>query len=333
VFLFCDKYMKKPDLKDRKILYELDLNCRQSNSQIGKKINLSKRVVAYRIKKMQNMGLIKNFWTAIDTFKLGYSVLRIYFNFQYMVDLNTKNKIIQHFVDYKNSWVVATDKGEIDLTLIVWVDNVYEFYRFWNKTLDLYEDYFSKVAISLYIQAIDYVKSYLLQDGHGKSNREHHRITCTRYNIQIDETDYRLLNEIAVNARIPLVKLAEKLGSSSQDVKYRMNNLIKKGIIKAFRVHLDYSMLNLRLFKVDIFLKKHNMLTPMVNYLKNKSYLQCLNVAIGWADIEPEFIIKNTDELTQIIDELNSKFPNSIRKLNYWMPEKRHKERWLPELF
>ena len=46
--------MTKLDLKDRKILYELDLNCRQSNSQIGKKVGLKRDVVAYRIKKLQD---------------------------------------------------------------------------------------------------------------------------------------------------------------------------------------------------------------------------------------------------------------------------------------
>ena len=40
--------------------------------------------------------------------------------------------------------------------------------------------------------------------------------------------DYRLLNEIANNARMPLVDLAGILDCSSTDVKYRINNLIKK---------------------------------------------------------------------------------------------------------
>jgi len=46
------------DLKDRKILYHLDLNCRQSNAQIGKKVRLSKEVVNYRIKRMEEEGII-----------------------------------------------------------------------------------------------------------------------------------------------------------------------------------------------------------------------------------------------------------------------------------
>ena len=70
------------DFKDRKILYELDLNCRQSNTQIGKKVGLKKDVVSYRIKQMQDENIIINFWTAINTFKLGYHVYRIYITFQ-----------------------------------------------------------------------------------------------------------------------------------------------------------------------------------------------------------------------------------------------------------
>ena len=74
--------MYKLDLKDRKILYELDLNCRQSNTQIGKKVGLKKDVVSYRINNMEKEGIIKDYWTVIDTFKLGYNVFRVYLIFQ-----------------------------------------------------------------------------------------------------------------------------------------------------------------------------------------------------------------------------------------------------------
>ena len=250
-----------------------------------------------------------------------------------MVSSDIKEKIIDYFVNYKNSWVVGTDKSEIDLSLVIWVMDSYEFYQFWNKTLDLYEDYFAKTTISLYIQAIDYKKSYLNEPMIEESNRELYRITCTKNYVKIDEIDYKLLNEIAMDARKSLVELAEILGCSSQDVKYRINNLIKKEIIRAFRIHINYQKLQLHRFKVDIYLKKHIMRTPIFNYLKTKPYLQCINVAIGWADIEPEFVVEDSDSLTQIIDNLNTNFPNSIRKFTYWMPEKIHRERWLPVLY
>jgi len=120
--------MYKIDLKDR-ILYELDLNCRQSNAQIGKKVGLKKDVVSYRINKMQEEGIIKFFWAAINTFKLGYNVFRIYITFQY-VDQKIKDEIAQHFAKYKNTWPVNSHQGEINLAVVLWVKNLYEFYQF-----------------------------------------------------------------------------------------------------------------------------------------------------------------------------------------------------------
>lgn len=55
--------MIKVDLKDRKILYELDLDARQSLTQLGKKVGLKKDVISYRIKGLQDEGIIKNFFT------------------------------------------------------------------------------------------------------------------------------------------------------------------------------------------------------------------------------------------------------------------------------
>ena len=322
--------MTRIDLKNRKILYELDLNCRQSNTQIGKKVGLKKDVVAYRIKKMQDEGVIKNFWTAFDTFKLGYNVFRIYINFQY-VNSDIKNEIIRHFVEYKNVWAVISLKAEIDFDVVVWVKDVYEFYQFWSKTLDKYEDYFAKYTISIFVEAFNYKKSYLLE-GYKESGRFMYRTACGGKSIEIDQIDYHLINEIAINARIPLIELAEKLNCSSQTVNYRMKNLVKNGVINAFRVNVNLSKLGLQHYKLEIYLRNHNLRKAIWDYLKQKSYCDTLNVAVGWCDLEFEIIVENVDRLGHIMEEVNSKFPNAIKKQNFWIFEKIYKERWLPEL-
>ena len=58
--------MTKLDLKDKKILYELDLNSRQSFHQIAKKVGLSKDSIIYRVNKLKQDGIIKQFHTVID---------------------------------------------------------------------------------------------------------------------------------------------------------------------------------------------------------------------------------------------------------------------------
>ena len=324
--------MIKIDLKDRKILYELDLNCRQSNTQIGKKVGLKKDVVSYRIKRLQDEGIIKNFWTAINTFKLGYHVYRIYINYQYIVRPDVKNEIIQHFVNYKNTWAALSVQGPIDLDVVLWVKDVYDFYQFWDKTLEKYEDYFAKYSVSFYIQTVDYKKSYLLLDEYEESDREMYKITCGGKPVEIDEVDYQLLTELAVNARAPLIELAGKLDCSSQTVNYRIKNLMKKGVIKAFRVNIDYSKLGLQNFAVDIYLKKYKLKKVIIDYVKNNPHLFCMNVAVGWGDLGFEFAIENLDKLIQIMEDIDSKFPGAIRKHDFWLSKKVHRERWLPEL-
>ena len=66
--------------------------------------------------------------------------------------------------------------------------------------------------------------------------------------------------------------------------------------------------------------------------MNDKPYFQCLNVAIGWSDIEPEFILENIDKFSKIMEEINSKFPNVIKKHAFCITEKTYKERWLPDL-
>ena len=322
--------MTKIDLKDRKILYELDLNCRQSNTQIGKKVGLKKDVVSYRIKRMEDEGIIINYWTAINTFKLGYNVFRIYINFQY-VTTDIKNKIIQHFVEYQNVWAVISLKAEIDFDVVVWVKDVYKFYQFWSKTLDLFEDYFAKYYISILTEVFNYKKSFLLPEDTNPEQREIYRTPSGGTSANIDETDYRLLDEIALQARMPLIDLAEKLGCSSQTATYRMKNLGKNGVINAFRVNVNLDYLKLQHYKLEIYLRDHNQRKQIWQYINTKPFCDTLNVSIGWCDLEFEIIVENVEEVSRIMDDINNRFPSAIKKQTFWIFDKIHKERWLPE--
>lgn len=321
------------DIKDRKILYELDLNARQSLTQVGKKVGLKKDVVSYRIKRLQDEGIILNFWTAINTFKLGYQVYRIYITFQY-VNQEIKDEIIKQFEEYENTWIVYTTfRSEIDLGAVIWVKNNFIFYQFWEKILDIYGDYFAKTIVSIYAQATCFKKTYLVPEEYDKSGRKMYVATSGENIVDIDETDYALLNEIALNARIPLIELAEKLNCSSQTVNYRIKNLINNKVIQAFRININLSKFELHNYKVDIYLKEHKQKKLIIKYLENKPYFEGLNLVVGWADIEPEFIVKDINELNNILSEINQKFPNAIKKQNYWITEKVYKERWLPEIY
>ena len=323
--------LPKIDLKDRKILYELDLNCRQSNTQIGKKVGLKKDVVGYRIKKMQGEGIIKNFWAEINTFKLGYKIYRIYINFQ-DVSLDVKNEIIKYFSNYKNAWTVMSVKGPVDFDVMLWVKDSLEFNNFWNTTLDNYGNYFIKHAVSIFTGGTAFKKSYLLSDEYKELDREYFVLRSGGKTVEIDEIDYKILDELAVNARVPLIDLAEKLNCSSQTVNYRIKNLINEGIILVFRVGLDITKLGLQNSQIDIYLRDHTKKKQIIDYIKHNPYVEYIMEAVGWCDIQFELMIKNIDHLNQITEDIDSKFPEAIRKQDFWISKTYHRLRSLPEL-
>jgi Lrp/AsnC family transcriptional regulator for asnA, asnC and gidA len=318
------------DLKDRKILYHLDLNCRQSNAQIGKKVGLSKQVVDYRIKRMEEEKIISCYWTAINTYKLGYYVFRIYIN---LIDISKdiKTDLIQYFVDNKNTWAVITSKGPVDLDVILWVNDVYEFNQYWINTLQRYGNYFSKATISILTAVISCKKSYLLEDKYDEPDRLFYKTNCSGKPLKIDNIDYKILDIIALNARIPLLELAKRINCSSQTIGYRLKNLMKKDIIQAFRLNINPSALGLQGCAVDLYLKDQNLRKQILEFLiKTPNIYDIMDKNIGWSDLTFQILIKDMNELTQITEKIESIYPDSIRRYDYWLSQVVHKERWLP---
>lgn len=55
----------------------------------------------------------------------------------------------------------------------------------------------------------------------------------------IDQTDQKLLNALAVNARLSLKELAQAAGMSSPSAAERLRRLEERGIIRAFTIDID----------------------------------------------------------------------------------------------
>ena len=320
------------DLKDRRIIYELDGNSRQSLTQVGKKVGLKKDVVSYRIKRMLDEKIISCFYTVIDAYKLGYSIYRLYINFQY-VNEEIKNKIIKYFSNYRNICTVGEARGKYDLIVVVWVNDLSEFYRFWSDALERYGEYFETKIFSSYIHGVGFRQSYLLPEKYNLEDRKDHEFFGVGKKVEIDKTDYHLLNEIALNARAQLIDLAEKLNCSSQTINYRIKRLKKEGLIQAFRVAINLPLIGYTRYKVDINLKNHSERKNIINYVKSNPCLLYISTSIGISDLELEFVVESQNKLIDIIEEINLKFPMSIKNYSFYGDVVTYKETFLPKLF
>jgi Lrp/AsnC family transcriptional regulator, leucine-responsive regulatory protein len=321
--------MANIDLKDRRILHELDRNSRQSYSQIGKKVGLHKNVVNYRVKRMQEKGIISDFYTVIDTFKLGYNSLRFYITYQNITP-SIRDEIINHFVENKYTWWVGSFEGDYDLAVVVWIKDIHDFFSFWETTLNKYQKYFKKQMFSLYCQLRLFRHTFLLESECKKSDREKFEITGGGKKVKTDEIDFKILSLISKDSRHPTVKIAETIGVSVDTVIQRMKNLEKMDVIQGYRVNIDYEKLGYHLFKVNINLNNYSDRGKIINYIKYNSHLIMIDKAIGYYDLELDFLLTDLDHLRSIMDDLSEKFPQSINSYNFVHDPIKHKMVYLP---
>ena len=322
--------MEKLDVKDRKILYHIEQDSRQSFRSIGKKVGLSKDVVVNRIKNLEINKIIQNYYTVIDGNKLGYNYLRIYLKFQYITP-KIREDIINCFLDNIHTNVVVSVEGSYDLLIIFSFKHLPEIFYFWEKTLDKYRDYFESHIFSLYFQEQLYDYAFLLDEKPIEIKDRKKRIYKGKKDkVEIDEIDFRILKILASNARIPTVDIAKKLGITTTIIHYRIKKLIQLGVIQGFRTSVDFSKLGYRLVKCDIILKDHKYEKKIMNYIEKNPYLRGRDISLGYTDIEVTFYLHTINQLHEIVADISERYPDSIRNYKYFHDVTLHKYQYIP---
>jgi DNA-binding Lrp family transcriptional regulator len=321
--------MKSIDLKDRKILYHLALDCRQSLTQLGKKVGLTKDVVAYRIKRLEQLGAIRKYLTKINDVQLGFIDLRFYYRLQYVTP-ELREEIIEYFIKNSCTTVVHSLEGSFDLEVRVQIKSPLEFMYFYEVTARKYRDYFSEQVFTVFSS---YVFGYnFLLDEKTKVNTE---IKFTGSNIEyfdqkinLDEFDYQLLHILNINAHISTIDIAKQLHSTTRTISRRIKKLIQLGIIIGFSIDIDYEKLGYRFYIISFELKKYASRDLIIKYAGKFPQLYKAEWIVGYGDLSLGFILENVKQVNRIIDEITKQFPDVIRKCNYYSHLQEHKCQW-----
>ena len=326
--------MEELDLKDRKILYELDLNARQSDSQIARKVGLSRDSVRYRIKKLEENGYINYFMTLLNSMKLGFDWYRTFFKFQGLT-IEIEEEII-NYLKKRVSWITKVE-GKWDLNTGIFVKNVYEYRDLINEFLVKYSTYIERYEVSIVTRMWNYNREYLV----GKKQKTMSGLLMgfnsdEKYELQsIDEIDYQILQLILKNARMKTIDIARKINSTEMVVRYRLKKLEKNKVIIGYRSFLNIRKLGYIYFKLHLKLQN-------LNKDKNKKLLEYIHLhpktvymteLVGGADLETEFQVKSNEEFYECINELRTLFSDIIKDYEFMQYTKEYKFTYLPEMF
>jgi Lrp/AsnC family transcriptional regulator for asnA, asnC and gidA len=121
---------------------------------------------------------------------------------------------------------------------------------------------------------------------------------------RIDELDLKIISHLQENGRIPVAELAKKLNQPENTVRYRIERLLKNGVIRRFTALVDPRALGLNvsaavMFKVDP--KKLDQLLEKLTSMKDVTNVYQLS---GEWDLIAVVFAKDIQDLHERVEEL-----------------------------
>lgn len=318
------------DVRDLKILVELDRNARLSNNQIGKKVKLSKEVVKYRIDRMKDKGIIVRFYTVTNYFKLGLYKFKLYLR---LTNINKSkiNEIADYFTKHQNTEWVVTTTGRWDMIIGFIVKNVNEFDEEVQEVLNRYSNYIQEKAVTTTLYLIHHERGFL------KNNKTSELIYHTSKDEQekIDKLDGEIIKILTNNARMPLTEIAQKLKSTPRIIQYRIRQLEKREIILAYKSHLEPKKMNRIFCKALIYLENidEKKLSGFMNYLSSIPDVVWPQKVMGNWDFEIDCEVKDYDRFQEIIGNIKEKFPDTIKNYEFCIVSNEFKLDFFPKCY
>ncbi|MBI5001961.1 Lrp/AsnC family transcriptional regulator [Candidatus Woesearchaeota archaeon] len=313
------------DKKDKKLLFELSQNSRQTNKEIAKKIGLSEPSTAYRINRLMGNKIIEHFYVITNNAKLGYFHYKIFLRAAQMNE-ETEKMFIKGVKENKNViWFVST-RGNYDYVISILAKDIHEFSTVYKQVTEKFGSNILQRNVCVVEKAGIYSRGYLLN----QVSKEH-KYGMKEEAIILDDDDKRLLQVISTNARMPSVEIARELRISADKVIYRMKKLIGQQFLLGFGTKLTLKNLNIKQYLVSFKFQnfseqKYNILKEIAK--KNQS-LQYFISIIGDHDLELELEVQDTEQVDNVFREIKRFFTNELRgyeileiteeyKLNYF---------------
>lgn len=318
--------MHQFDLKDRRLLYELDTNSRQSYHQLARKIGLSKDAIIYRINRLKEKGIIQHFHTIIDVGKLGFTSFRLYLKLQ-----NTtpeKEKEIIHFLKQqkKITWLASID-GDYDLGMWILVKDVTEMNVLWKCILSKFNAHIADRNLTIFTDVAYYPRSYFLNK---KVNNQEYVFISEPETPDVDDKDLHLLKLIAPDSRVSVLSLARRVKLTPKTVTARLRHMEKTGVIVGYRTLFDMEKIGYQHFKIDIMLEQKTKEKQIREYARQHPNYIYDNQVLGGYDIEIELQAKSVPEFRKLLADLKEHFSDTMRKYRYMLFYKEHKFLFFP---
>lgn len=130
----------------------------------------------------------------------------------------------------------------------------------------------------------------------------------------MDKVDKKILKELLENSRSPLSQIGKRVRLSRENVYYRIQNLIKQGIIRDFVASIDYETLGFQQFVIFIEFDKidKEKERQIIEYLKKEKSVSWIGILSGNWSLTFDIYAKTNKELNEFIGKFFNSFEHNI---------------------
>src|SRR3989338_98884 len=295
------------DAKDKRILFELDNDATIGLKDLAKKLRASKEVVAYRIRQLEEKGIISRYMAISHATKLGLTYYKLFIKYSHIIE--EKKKEVRDFIMREKglAWLASTE-GSFDLVISIKFHSVFEFEGFKDELCMRFDSIFQRTFFDVMTYGEGYPRQYIL----GKSNpaRKVFVFVDAVDAERVDREDLAIIQAISKNSRASSMEIAKATGLTDRIVRYRRAQLEKRGLIVGYKIAINYRKLNYFFFKCLIKFQSAN--AKRLNDLK--LYARQHPCAVHWLkvmgewDLELEIEAPSIEEFYHISNEIREKF-------------------------
>jgi DNA-binding Lrp family transcriptional regulator len=312
------------DALDRRLLYELDHGARQSFSELARTVKQGRDRVEYRVQRFFDLGIIRNTTVVVNIYKLGFMIFKTY------LKIENRRRDVEKFLSYLRKhprvfWI-ALCEGSCDLTISIAARSPYEFFQIQSDILSDHSDIIIDYYVTTNAAVWAYRRKHLYKSGthfffYGGEPDAH----------VLDKLSYRILEQLASDARTPVQTLADKIGNSASVIRSRIEQLEEKNIILGYRLEINRAKIGYAFWKAQFVLRSHRTaeLESFRDYCNSHRNVTYFIQQIGTYKVELEIEVSTYQEYFAVIDELKEKFAPLIRNVEM-MLIKDEWYKWLP---
>lgn len=323
---------RKLDALDRRILAHLIVNSNRPIVALAEHLEINPETLRYRIERLKRRKILKRFIAYIDTSRLGYSNLLVFFRVH-----GRDAKKLRHFFNnlVNNNYItyVAETIGKWDGICELTVKN-------FNEAIEIIESMKDRLDLNSLEYEIQLErKMYTMRARIFEEAYEYSKpLEINRYPsdqvLDIDEKDFQILSILSTRGDITLKELAETIGVSINTVKNRIERLESLGIIRGYSVTIDEATLGFN--RVTLLLKllevpKTRISKFLEEILSQKNVLNVIE-CFGAYDLVIDIYAEEFRTIVALLKKLNRKYPDVFSFYDLILVVEELKREYLPSI-